>query len=67
MRSLPYDAERDFTPIVSLVRAPNLLVVNPALPVRTVAELIALAKAKPGELTFGSSGIGASSTSRGRC
>ena len=61
MRGLPYDAERDFTPIVSLVRAPNLLVVNPALPVRTVADLIALAKAKPGELTFGSSGIGASS------
>ena len=61
MRSLPYDADRDFTPIVSLVRAPNLLVVNPALPVRSVADLIALAKAKPGELTFGSSGIGASS------
>ncbi|TDH63491.1 tripartite tricarboxylate transporter substrate binding protein [Dankookia rubra] len=61
MRGLPYDAERDFTPIVSLVRAPNLLVVNPALPVRTVPELIALAKAKPGELSFGSSGIGASS------
>jgi tripartite-type tricarboxylate transporter receptor subunit TctC len=61
MRGLPYDAERDFTPIVSLVRAPNLLVVNPALPVRSVADLIALAKAKPGELSFGSSGIGASS------
>lgn len=61
MRSLPYDAERDFTPIVSLVRAPNLLVVNPALPVRTVGDLIALAKAKPGVLSFGSSGIGASS------
>ena len=61
MRGLPYDAERDFTPVVSLVRAPNLLVVNPALPVRTVPELIALAKAKPGELSFGSSGIGASS------
>ncbi|WP_431267274.1 Bug family tripartite tricarboxylate transporter substrate binding protein [Dankookia sp. P2] len=61
MRSLPYDAEHDFTPVVSLVRAPNLLVVNPALPVRTVADLIALAKARPGELTFGSSGIGASS------
>jgi tripartite-type tricarboxylate transporter receptor subunit TctC len=61
MRGLPYDAERDFTPVVSLVRAPNLLVVNPALPVRTVPALIALAKAKPGQLTFGSSGIGASS------
>jgi tripartite-type tricarboxylate transporter receptor subunit TctC len=61
MRSLPYDAGRDFAPIVSLVRAPNLLVVHPSLPVRTVPELIALAKARPGQLTFGSSGIGASS------
>ena len=61
MPSLPYDPERDFTPVVSLVSAPNLLVVNPALPVRSVPELIALAKARPGELTFGSSGIGASS------
>ncbi|MDO9709004.1 Bug family tripartite tricarboxylate transporter substrate binding protein [Paracraurococcus lichenis] len=61
MRGLPYDAERDFTPVVSLVKAPNLLVVHPSLPVRTVAELIALAKARPGELTFGTSGVGASS------
>jgi tripartite-type tricarboxylate transporter receptor subunit TctC len=61
MPSLPYDPERDFAPIVSLVTAPNLLVVHPALPVRTVPELIALAKAQPGQLTFGSSGIGASS------
>ncbi|RAI57213.1 Bug family tripartite tricarboxylate transporter substrate binding protein [Roseicella frigidaeris] len=61
MPSLPYDPVRDFTPVVSLVSAPNLLVVNPGLPVRSVPELIALAKARPGELTFGSSGIGASS------
>lgn len=61
MPSLPYDPERDFAPIVSLVTAPNLLVVHPSLPVRTVPELIALAKARPGQLTFGSSGIGASS------
>ncbi len=61
MPSLPYDPERDFAPIVSLVTTPNLLVVHPSLPVRTVAELIALAKARPGQLTFGSSGIGASS------
>jgi tripartite-type tricarboxylate transporter receptor subunit TctC len=61
MKSLPYDATRDFAPIISLVSAPNLLVVNPTLPVRTVPELIALAKARPGQLTFGSSGIGASS------
>ncbi|RYJ03398.1 MAG: tripartite tricarboxylate transporter substrate binding protein, partial [Acetobacteraceae bacterium] len=61
MPGLPYDPERDFAPIVSLVTAPNLLVVHPSLPVRTVPELIALAKARPGQLTFGSSGIGASS------
>ncbi len=61
MKSLPYDPASAFAPIVSLIRAPNLLVVNPALPARSVAELIALAKARPGELTFGSSGIGASS------
>ena len=59
MRSLPYDAERDFAPIVSLVTAPNLLVVNPSLPVGSVADLIALAKAKPGgEPYLRSSGIG---------
>ncbi|MBK1657901.1 tripartite tricarboxylate transporter substrate-binding protein [Paracraurococcus ruber] len=61
MRSLPYDPDRDFVPIVSIVRAPNLLVVHPSLPVRSVGDLIALAKARPGELTFYSSGVGASS------
>ncbi len=61
MKSLPYDPAGAFAPIISLLRAPNLLVVNPALPARSVPELIALAKARPGELTFGSSGIGASS------
>jgi tripartite-type tricarboxylate transporter receptor subunit TctC len=61
MPGLPYDPQRDFAPIVSLVTAPNLLVVHPSLPVRTVPELIALARARPGQLTFGSSGIGASS------
>ena len=61
MPSLPYDPERDFAPVVSLVTAPNLLVVHPSLPVHSVADLIALARAQPGKLTFGSSGIGASS------
>ena len=61
MASLPYDPATAFAPIISVIRAPNLLVVSPALPARSVAELIALAKARPGELTFGSSGIGASS------
>jgi tripartite-type tricarboxylate transporter receptor subunit TctC len=61
MPSLPYDPERDFAPVVSLLVAPNLLVVHPSLPVRSVADLIALARARPGQLSFGSSGVGASS------
>jgi tripartite-type tricarboxylate transporter receptor subunit TctC len=61
MRSVPYDPERDFTPVAGYKRAPNLLAVHPGLPVRNVAELIALAKARPGTLTFASSGIGSSS------
>ncbi len=55
---IPYDPVRDFAPITSLVSATQVLVVNPALPVKTVADLIALAKSKPGELTYGSFGIG---------
>jgi tripartite-type tricarboxylate transporter receptor subunit TctC len=61
MRSLPYDPERDFSPVAGYKRAPNLLAVHPALPARSLAEVIALAKARPGVLTFGSSGIGSSS------
>jgi len=53
-----YDPLRDLTPILLLARVANILAVNPALPVRTVPELIALAKARPGKLTFGSPGIG---------
>ncbi|MBL6077927.1 tripartite tricarboxylate transporter substrate binding protein [Belnapia sp. T18] len=53
-----YDPLRDLTPVLLLARVANILVVNPALPVRTVPELIALAKAQPGRLTFGSPGIG---------
>ncbi len=53
-----YDPLRDLTPILLLARVANILVVHPALPVRTVPELIALAKAQPGKLTFGSPGIG---------
>jgi tripartite-type tricarboxylate transporter receptor subunit TctC len=58
---LPYDAERDFAPISPLVRFPNLLVVNNALPVRTVADLVAYLKANDGKVNFGSSGNGTSS------
>ncbi len=51
--------ESDFTPIIWTAEVPQVLVVHPSLPVTTVKDLIALAKAKPGELTYGSSGSGA--------
>ena len=55
---LPYDLIRDFTPISLLGIAPYLLVTHPALPVKSVKELVALARAKPEELRFGSAGNG---------
>ena len=57
---LPYDPIRDFVPISLVVKYLNILVVNPNVPARNVAELIALAKQKPGEITFGSAGNGSS-------
>ncbi|MDQ8726127.1 tripartite tricarboxylate transporter substrate binding protein [Bradyrhizobium sp. LHD-71] len=61
MPSLPYDADKDLVPVALIALAINVLVVNPALPVKTISELIAWAKANPGKLNFSSSGIGASS------
>ena len=55
---LPYDPIKDFAPISSIAYFFNNLVVNPNLPVKSVGELIALAKAKPGLLTYGSAGVG---------
>jgi tripartite-type tricarboxylate transporter receptor subunit TctC len=55
---LPYDPLKDFTPIARGVSALNVLVVHPAVPVNTVKELIAYAKANPTKLNFGSSGVG---------
>jgi tripartite-type tricarboxylate transporter receptor subunit TctC len=55
---LPYDV-KDFAPITGLVRINQGLLANPSLPANNIAELIALAKQKPGEITYGSSGIGA--------
>ena len=57
---LPYDAAKDFAPVIHLVSLPNVLVVNPKVEARTVKELVALAKAKPGTLSFASQGIGSS-------
>ncbi len=56
-KNLGYDIERDFTPITVVSDVPNVIAANPALPAKTVKEYIALAKSKPGELTYGTSGI----------
>ena len=57
-RKMPYDAVKDFAPISLLVTVPNVLVVNPQLPVKNVQELLDLLKAKPGEYSYASSGNG---------
>ena len=54
----PYDAERDLVPVVLLVTVPAVIVVNPALPVSTLPELVVHAKARPGEVNYGSAGNG---------
>jgi tripartite-type tricarboxylate transporter receptor subunit TctC len=59
-KKLPYDPVKDLTPIALLAHLPFVLVVNPSLPVKSVAELIAYAKERPGQLSFGSGGVGAS-------
>jgi tripartite-type tricarboxylate transporter receptor subunit TctC len=56
--SMPYDAVKDFAPITLVAVTPNVLVVNPALPVKSVRELIAYAKANPNKLSFGSGSNG---------
>ena len=60
LTKLPYDALTDFTPITLINTTPLVMVVNPGVPAKNVKELIALAKAKPGKLNFGSSGTGGS-------
>jgi tripartite-type tricarboxylate transporter receptor subunit TctC len=57
-RKLPYDPLRDFAPITQSTAIAFVLVANPALPVKSVKDLVALGKARPGELNYGSSGIG---------
>ena len=60
LASVPYDSVRDFAPISIFSNAPFVLCVHPSLPVKNVRELIAFAKKHPGELTYGSSGVGSS-------
>ncbi len=57
-KKLAYDSLNDFTPVTQITSAPNVLVIHPSLPVKSVKELIALAKAKPGQIDYASSGNG---------
>jgi len=59
-KKLPYDPHKDLDLLILMAKAPNLAVVHPSLPVKTVPQLIALAKSHPGEITYGSGGVGAS-------
>jgi len=59
-KNLPFDAVRDFAPVTLITDAPNFLVVHPSLPARSVEGLVALARARPGQITYASSGAGTS-------
>jgi tripartite-type tricarboxylate transporter receptor subunit TctC len=59
-KKVPYDAMRDFAPISQVVSVPNVIVGHPSLPARTTKELIALARSRPGQLTYASAGLGTS-------
>jgi tripartite-type tricarboxylate transporter receptor subunit TctC len=58
---LPYDTLKDLAPVTLLGEQPNIVVVHPSLPAKSIGELIALAKAKPGQLSYGTGGIGSTS------
>jgi len=60
-RALGYDTFRDFAPITRLATVPNVIVVHPSVPAKSLAELVQLAKAHPGKLNFGSGGLGSGS------
>lgn len=60
-QELPYNTLKDLIPVTQVISVPNILVVNPLTPAKTVAEFIALAKSKPGAFSFGSAGIGSPS------
>lgn len=59
--SLPYDPQKSFAPVSMVTKTPTIIVAHPSLPVSSLKELIALARAKPGTLSFGSPGMGSSS------
>lgn len=60
LTKLPYDTAKDLAPVVLLVTVPNILIVHPSVPAKTLQELIAYAKANPGKLSYASQGVGAS-------
>ena len=55
---LPFDVQKDFAPVIHIATTPGVLVVHPSVPVKTVKELIVLARKRPGEITYGSAGVG---------
>ena len=57
-KNLPYDLVRDFAPVTQLASTPSMLVVHPSLPAKSVTELVALARAKPGAINYSSGGVG---------
>ena len=61
IKKMPYDVERDFAPVTLVVSVPNMILVNASSPAKSIGELIALAKARPGELQFASAGLGSNS------
>jgi tripartite-type tricarboxylate transporter receptor subunit TctC len=60
LRKLPYDSVKDFVPVTKVVEVPNILSIHPPLGPKSVQELVALARAKPGQLAYGSAGVGSS-------
>ncbi len=58
---LPYDTLRDFAPVSLMGGQPNIVVVHPSLPVKSICELLALARAKPGQISYGTGGVGSTS------
>jgi tripartite-type tricarboxylate transporter receptor subunit TctC len=60
LTKLPYDPAKDFLPVIFIATSPNILIVHPSIPVQTPKELVAYAKANPGQLSYGSPGVGSS-------
>ena len=57
-RKLPYDPQKDFAPVILMMTSPMIVVTHPSLPVKSVKEIVALAKAKPGAINYASAGVG---------